>query len=204
MATSAFMLAILTANTVNGDTTCALQVGMCSLYGHQQMTSFSCMTQRSQPVLINNAEIQTPTPTLHLLIRWTLAFPCGECWISYLDHYIDYRWSLHHVSRHQSHVLKPVKRWHFRKANWQTFKQMTDVATSQLPPPDTADPEDVHRALCRILTKSAKHSIPCGYNNTYIPCWDDECEEIYKEHISTQRTFLVCIYCNITTKCFIW
>ena len=27
-------------------------------------------------------------------------------------------------------ACKPVKRWNFRKANWETFKQMTDVATS--------------------------------------------------------------------------
>ena len=40
--------------------------------------------------------------------------------------------------------------WNFRKANWDTFKQMTDVATSQLPPPDTADTEDAYKAFYRI------------------------------------------------------
>ena len=85
-------------------------------------------------------------------------------------------------------ACKPVKRWNFRKANWETFKQMTDVATSQLPPPDTADTEDAYKAFCRILTNSAKHSIPRGYNKNYIPCWDDECEQQYKEHIDSENT----------------
>ena len=65
---------------------------------------------------------------------------------------------------------------------------MTDVATSQLPPPDTADTEDAYKAFCRILTNSAKHSIPRGYNKNYIPCWDDECEQLYKEHIDSENT----------------
>ena len=85
-------------------------------------------------------------------------------------------------------ACKPVKRWNFRKAIWETFKQMTDVATSQLPPPGTAYTEDAYKAFCRILTKSAKHSIPRGYNKNYIPCWDDECEQLYKEHIDSENT----------------
>ena len=85
-------------------------------------------------------------------------------------------------------ACKPVKRWNFRKPNWETFKQMTDVATSQLPPPDTANAEVAYKAFCRILTNSAKHSIPRGYNKNYIPCWDDECEQLYKKHIDSETT----------------
>ena len=85
-------------------------------------------------------------------------------------------------------ACKTVKRWNFRKASWETFKQMTDVATSQLPPPDTVDTEDAYKVFCRILTNSAKHSIPRGYNKNYIPCWDDECEQLYKEHIDSANT----------------
>ena len=85
-------------------------------------------------------------------------------------------------------ACKPVKRWNFRKASWETCKQMTDVATSQLPPPDTVDTEDAYKVFCRILTNSAKHSIPRGYNKNYIPCWDDECEQLYKEHIDSGNT----------------
>ena len=51
-------------------------------------------------------------------------------------------------------ACKPVKRWNFRKGNCETFKQMTDVAISQLPPPDTADTEDAYKAFCRILTNN--------------------------------------------------
>ena len=79
-------------------------------------------------------------------------------------------------------ACKPVKLWNVRKANWETFKQMTTVPTSQLPPPDTVDTEDAYKAFCRILTNSAKHSIPRGYNKNYITCWDDECEQLYKEN----------------------
>ena len=85
-------------------------------------------------------------------------------------------------------ACKPVKRWNFRKANWETIKQMTDVVTSQLPPPDTADTEDAYKAFYRILTNSAKHSIPRGYNKNYTPCWDGEYEHLYNEHICSATT----------------
>ena len=42
--------------------------------------------------------------TLHFPILWTPAFLRGECWTSSLDHNIDRRWSLNHVSLLQSHV----------------------------------------------------------------------------------------------------
>ena len=85
-------------------------------------------------------------------------------------------------------ACNPVKRWNFRKANWETFKQMTDVTTSQLPQPDTADTEEFHKAFCRIIINSAKLSIPREYNKNYIPCWDDECEQLYKEHNDSENT----------------
>ena len=45
-----------------------------------------------------------------------------------------------------------------------------------------------YKVFCRILTNYAKHSIRRGYNKNYIPCWDDECEQLYKEHIDSENT----------------
>ena len=39
-----------------------------------------------------------------------------------------------------------------------------------------------------MIFKSAKHSISRGYNKNYTPCRDDECEQLYKEHIDSENT----------------
>ena len=35
-----------------------------------------------------------------------------------------------------------------------------------------------------MLINAAKQSVPRGYQKNYIPCWDEECQQLYKHHIA--------------------
>ena len=37
------------------------------------------------------------------------------------------------------------------------------------------------------LKKQPKKTIPCRYQNTYIPCWDAECESLYKTFLQSPQ-----------------
>ena len=37
-----------------------------------------------------------------------------------------------------------------------------------------------YQDFCNTIKKAAKKTIPRGYRNNYIPCWDAECESFYK------------------------
>ena len=37
------------------------------------------------------------------------------------------------------------------------------------------------------LRKQPKKTIPCGYRNNYIPCWDTECESLYKTFLQSPQ-----------------
>ena len=37
------------------------------------------------------------------------------------------------------------------------------------------------------LRKQPKKTIPCGYQNNYIPCWDAECESLYKTFLQSPQ-----------------
>ena len=37
------------------------------------------------------------------------------------------------------------------------------------------------------VKKAAKKTIPRGYRNNYIPCWDAECESLYKTFLLTPQ-----------------
>ena len=98
------MLGILTAITCRPY---AMQMGMRSLHGHRSANELT---------LLHSADIGIPTR------RLVDKFPLSQ----------------HRPSLISSPFLtapiacKPVKRCKFRKANWETFKQMTDVTPSQL------------------------------------------------------------------------
>ena len=47
-------------------------------------------------------------------------------------------------------------------------------------PPDSLDVDAVYQDFCNIIKKAAKKTIPRWYQNNYIPCWDAECEFLYK------------------------
>ena len=54
---------------------------------------------------------------------------------------------------------KPVKRWNFRKANWEKFSKLADQAVSSLPPPTRLDLDQAYADFCNLLTKAATNSI---------------------------------------------
>ena len=72
----------------------------------------------------------------------------------------------------------PVKRWNFRKAKWSNYIALTNKFAKTLLP---ADSLDVDAAITRtFVTPLRKQPKRCGYRNNYIPCWDAECESLYK------------------------
>ena len=47
-------------------------------------------------------------------------------------------------------------------------------------PPDSLDVDAAYQDFCNIIKKAARKTIPRGYQNNYVPCWDAECESLYK------------------------
>ena len=47
-------------------------------------------------------------------------------------------------------------------------------------PPDSLDVDAAYQDFCNTIKKAAKKTIPRGYQNNYVPCWDAECESLYK------------------------
>ena len=77
---------------------------------------------------------------------------------------------------------KPVKRWNFRKTNWELFTAETERRTPGLPNPQADDADATYTAYCNMLICAAKKSIPRGFNKHYIPGWDHSCNHLLREH----------------------
>ena len=55
-------------------------------------------------------------------------------------------------------------------------------------PPDSLDVNVAYQDFCNTFKKATKKTIPRGYRNNYVPCWDAECESIYRTFLqSAQR-----------------
>jgi len=80
----------------------------------------------------------------------------------------------------------PVKRCNFRKADWKRFCLLTGESVKRLPPPDTPDIERAYQDFCESLLSAAKQCIPCRRRKNYVPCWDKECETLYRSFIGAQ------------------
>jgi len=74
----------------------------------------------------------------------------------------------------------PVKRWNDRKAVWKCFYLLTDESVERFPPPDTSNIERAYQDFCESLLFAAKQCIPRGRGRSYVPCWDKECETLYR------------------------
>ena len=74
---------------------------------------------------------------------------------------------------------RPVKRWNFRKANWNQFKDLVDAGTDDLPLPANENLDRAYAAFCKLLINSAKRTVPRGFRQRYIPTWDDDCDKCY-------------------------
>ena len=81
----------------------------------------------------------------------------------------------------------PVKRWNFRKAKWSHYIALTNKFAKTLLPPDSLDVNAAYQDFCNIIKKTTKKTISCGYRNNYVPCWDAECESLYKTFLQSPQ-----------------
>ena len=81
----------------------------------------------------------------------------------------------------------PVKRWNFRKAKWSHYIALTNKFAKTLLPLDSLDVDAAYQDFCNTIKKAAKTTIPRGYRNNYIPCWDAECESLYKTFLQSPQ-----------------
>ena len=63
----------------------------------------------------------------------------------------------------------PVKRWNFRKADWNRFCLLTSESVESLPPPDTPDIERAYQNFCESLLSVTLQCIPRGCRKNYVP-----------------------------------
>ena len=150
--------------------------------GHPVPKQCYCMTQRSPPSFF--------------FARWNtytnpdLAFAVGRsCDPKPERRIIDRVPRSHHrpsiikvPSLVQPIAGKPVKRWNFRKANWELFTAETERRTPGLPNPQADDADATYTAYCNMLICAAKKSITRGFNKDYIPGWDDSSNHLLREH----------------------
>ena len=83
----------------------------------------------------------------------------------------------------------PVKRWNFHKANWSHYIALTNKFAKTLLPPDSLDVDAAYQDFCNIIKKAAKKTIPRGYRNNYIPCWDAKCESLHKTFLQSPQGY---------------
>ena len=54
-------------------------------------------------------------------------------------------------------------------------------------PPDSLDVDAAYQDFCNTIKKAVKKTIPRGYRNNYILCWDAECESLYKTFLQSPQ-----------------
>ena len=80
-----------------------------------------------------------------------------------------------------------VKRWNFPKAKWSHYIALTNKFAKTLLPPDLLDVDAAYQDVCNTIKKTAKKTIPRGYRNNYIPCWDAECKSLCKTFLQSPQ-----------------
>ena len=81
----------------------------------------------------------------------------------------------------------PVKQWNFCKAKWSHYIALTNKFTKTLLPPVSFDVDVIYQDFCNTIKKAVKKTIPRRYQNNYIPCWDAECESLYKTFLQSPQ-----------------
>ena len=84
------------------------------------------------------------------------------------------------------HAL-PVKQWNFCKANWSHYNALTNKLSKSLLPPGLPDVDLVYQDFCNVIRTAAKNSIPRVRRNNHIPCWDAECENLYRAFLESPK-----------------
>jgi len=67
--------------------------------------------------------------------------------------------------------------------DWKRFCFLTGESIERLPPSHTPKNERAYQDLCESLLFAAKQCIPRGRRRNYVPCWDKECETLYRSFI---------------------
>ena len=62
----------------------------------------------------------------------------------------------------------------------ESYIALTNKFAKTLLPPDLLDVDAAYQDFCNIIMNAAKKTIPGGYRNNYIPCWNAECESLHK------------------------
>ena len=83
----------------------------------------------------------------------------------------------------------PVKRWNFRKARWSHYIALTNKFAKTLLAPDSLDVNAAYQDFCNTIKKAAKKTIPRGYRDNYILCWDAEYESLYKTFLRSPQGY---------------
>jgi len=77
----------------------------------------------------------------------------------------------------------PVKRGNFRKADWKCFWFLTRKSVERLSPADTTNIEKAYQKQCESLLFAAQQCIPLSRSKNCVPCWDKECETLYRSFL---------------------
>ena len=70
---------------------------------------------------------------------------------------------------------------------WSHYIALMNKFAKTLLPPDSLDVDAAYQDFCNTIKKAAKKTIPRGYGNNYIPCWDAECESLYKTFLQSPQ-----------------
>ena len=70
---------------------------------------------------------------------------------------------------------------------WSHYIALTNKCAKTLLPPDSLDVDAAYQDFCNTIKKAAKKTIPRGYRNNYIPCWDADCESLYKTFLQSPQ-----------------
>ena len=73
------------------------------------------------------------------------------------------------------------------QGQWSHYIALTNKFAKTLLPPDLLDVDAAYQDFCNTIKKAAKKTIPRGYQNNYIPCWDAECESLYKTFLQSPQ-----------------
>ena len=73
-----------------------------------------------------------------------------------------------------------VEPWNFRNAKRSHCIALTNNFAKILLRPDSPDVDQAYHDFCNIISSAPKRFIPLGRRNNHIPCWDSECDNLYR------------------------
>ena len=81
----------------------------------------------------------------------------------------------------------PFQQWNFRNAKLSCYIGLTTKFAKTLLPPDSHAVDAAYQDLSSTIKKAARKTIPRGYQNNYIPCWNAECKCLYKTFLQSTQ-----------------